>query len=292
MAMLRFCVIGNPVLHSLSPQIHGAAFKALGIYAASEKLEIQPANLAAFMQEFRQKFAGMNVTIPHKQAVMDYLDEIDGEAQAIGAVNTVVNRNGKIIGYNTDSYGAMMALFEHIFGKREGMGKSFLDGKKAVVLGAGGASRAVSFGILKYGGSLNIQNRNIARAKEIADDFSGFFPGKEISAGTFGNFGAVGNFHAAADILINTTPVGMSPNDSETPFPKEKFSSILKPNAIVMDIVYRPQKTRFIREAKEAGFSVITGERMFLHQAAMGFELWTSKKAPFEIMEKALYAAI
>lgn len=297
--MLHFGVIGYPVAHSFSPQVHGAAFKAAGIDAVSEKIEVRPEDLADFMEKFRKKFSGVNVTIPHKENIMAFLDEIDGEAKKIGAVNTIVNRDGKLIGCNTDSHGAMMALFEGIAknelgkgsvtrGKPEAFRGEFLSGKKIVVLGAGGASRAVCFGVLKNGGELTILNRHVERAREIANDFAGFFPDRKVIVGNISDFDA-----RNCDILINTTSCGMAPDENETPLPdlKAKLQNTeLRP--LVMDIVYRPRETKFIREAKSAGCKIITGERMFLHQAARGFELWTGQKAPFEAMEKALYKAL
>lgn len=281
--MLRFGVIGYPVMHSFSPQVHGAAFQALGIDAVSEKIEVKPEELANFMKDFREKFAGVNVTIPHKEAIMEFLDEIDGEAQAIGAVNTIVNKNGMLIGYNTDVYGAIMALYEWLE-KDSPPFETFLSRKKVTVLGAGGASRAVCFGVLKHGAeSLTILNRHATRAKEIADDLGSLFFGHEIKVGNLSEFDVKNT-----DILINTTSCGMSPGENETSLPN--VGVMLRHNKLpmVMDIVYRPRITRFLKEAKEAGCEIITGERMFLHQAAKGFELWIGQKAPFEVMEKVL----
>lgn len=296
--MLRFGVIGYPVAHSLSPQIHGATFRAIGLEAISEKIEVPPDSLASFMSGFRKKFAGVNVTIPHKETIMAFLDEIDGEAKAMGAVNTIVNRNGKLIGYNTDSYGAMMALREGLkkftpvasatlpVDWQGEIPKDFLRGLRVIVLGAGGASRAVCFGVLKNGGELTILNRHPERAERIRQDFQPFFPPEKIVVGRLEDFDPRGT-----DILINTTPCGMTPNEKESPLShlREKLEGS-KP--LVMDIVYRPLQTHFIQEAKETGCEVVTGERMFLYQACLGFELWTGKKAPFETMEKALYQEI
>lgn len=288
LSMLRFGVIGYPVMHSLSPQVHGAAFQALGIDAISEKIEVKPKDLAEFMKDFREKFSGVNVTIPHKEAIMAFLDEIDGEAQAIGAVNAIVNKNGTLIGYNTDSYGAMMALYEKLE-KDSPPFEAFLLRKKVTVLGAGGASRAVCFGVLKHGAeSLMILNRHAERAKEIADDLGSLFFGHEIKVGNFSDFDPEN-----IDMLINTTSCGMIPYENETPLNVTMSAS--KGDAkklLVMDIVYRPRMTRFLREAKEAGCEIITGERMFLHQAAKGFELWTGQKAPLKEMEEVLYKTL
>lgn len=278
--MLRFGVIGYPVAHSLSPQIHKAAFQALGIEADFERLEVLPEKLEKFMNGFRKIYAGCNVTIPHKEKVIGFLDEIDGEAQAIGAVNTIVNRNGKLIGYNTDIYGAMEAFFEGCYPESRHI---FFKGKRVTVLGAGGASRAVSFGVLKFGGNLRILNRRKDKAFEIAKDFAGFFPGRRIETGSLEEF----DFNDA-DVVINTTPCGMHPKSNES-------SIMIKGHGdgkIVMDIVYYPRQTKLIRDAANLGCKIITGERMFLLQGARAFEIWTGKKAPLETMEKVLYQAL
>lgn len=285
-----YAVIGYPVRHSLSPATHKAAFSHLKMDADYEAFEVAPADLPKFMDAFRKKYQGMNVTIPHKEAVMKYLDVIDPEATAMGAVNTVLNKNGKLFGYNTDSPGAMMALHEGIGGDF----KNFLEDKNVVILGAGGASRALTYGVLKYGGEVTLLNRHIEKAIELVDHFIKIFPRGVFHFGTLDDFDSI-----RSDIIINTTPVGMSPNDQESPLPnfKEKILEIPhnghKPKRpLVMDIVYRPRFTRFIRTAQEVGCPIITGERMFLHQAALAFEIWTGQKPPIKVMEEAIMKSL
>lgn len=256
---MRYCVIGYPIKHSLSPKIHNRAFRKQKINANYEAVEVMPKDLAKFMRSFRQKYAGANVTIPHKVSVMKFLDEVSLEGRKIGAVNTIVNRGGKLIGYNTDVFGAISAL-------KHGYAKS-LRGKKAVVLGAGGAARAVVFGLKKAGAKVLILNRTLLHAKKLARDFG-------CKSGKPEDFDP-----ANCEILINTTSVGMWPKSRVTPLPHFAIQlSGASKKPVVMDIVYRPRITKLLRDAKKAGCKIITGDHMFLGQAAKAFQLWTGRK--------------
>ncbi len=252
-AMKKYCVIGYPVKYSLSPRLFNTAFKKAKLSAKYEFAEVAPGDFGKFMRSFGANFAGANVTIPYKQDVIKYLDKISEEARKIGAVNVIVNKKGKLIGYNTDVFGAMAALKTGI--------KS-LRGKRAIVLGAGGAARAVVYGLKKAGAYVTILNRTLARAKKLARDFKCEFGGLED--------------FAPCDILINTTSVGMWPNIKVTPFPdlKKQIASAQK-RPVVMDIIYRPHITKFLRDAKSAGCRIITGDKMFYAQAAKTFKIWT-----------------
>jgi shikimate dehydrogenase len=211
-------------------------------------------------------FRGASITIPHKESVMACLDEVEDTARLIRAVNTIVNANGRLQGYNTDFSGAIRALKD----------KTPLTGRAVAILGAGGAARAVAFGILAEGGRVTIFNRAAERGKKLAD---------ELKA----EFRLLSEFKADPyEIMVNTTPVGMTPRADDTPIPVEK----LRPGLVVMDIVYNPLKTRLLREAACAGCTTIDGLSMFVHQGARQFELWTGMKAPVDIMRMTVEAEL
>lgn len=277
--MELYCVIGYPIKHSLSPKLHNRAFRKLKIPARYEAVEVRPQNLAKFMRTFREKYAGGNVTIPYKVAVMKFLDGISPEARAIGAVNTIVNRGGKLVGYNTDMFGAVSALQQGMGrgGKGRKKGGKFLKGKQAVILGAGGAARAVVYGLKKAGAKVTILNRTLKHAKKLAKDF-------RCKSGQLKN-----SLSTKCDVLINTTSVGMWREKVKNQKSKIKMVNTPLPNLkeilrrsgkkpVVMDIIYRPRMTKFLRDAKRAGCKIITGDHMFLGQAAKAFELWTRQK--------------
>jgi shikimate dehydrogenase len=261
----RFAVFGNPVGHSLSPIMHTAAFAAVGfdgVYVAVPVQDIQPAVAGLRALGFR----GASITTPHKESVLGCLDEVEDTARRIKAVNTIVNANGRLQGYNTDVSGAIRALKE----------KTSITGRAVAILGAGGAARAVAFGILAEGGRVSIFNRAAERGQKLAD---------ELQA----DFRLLSEFNAEHyAIMVNTTPVGMVPRAEETPVAVEK----LRPGLIVMDIVYNPLETRLLREAAGAGCTAIDGLSMFVHQGARQFELWTGMKAPVDIMRMAVEAEL
>lgn len=268
--MLRFCVIGYPIQHSLSPRIHNRAFRKLGILARYEAISVRPRDLGSFIRKFRKNFTGANVTIPHKEKILRYLDALSPEARAIGAVNTIVNRGGKLIGYNTDVFGAMEALGKIKSATQKSKVK-FLKEEKVIVLGAGGAARAVIYGLKKAGAKVIILNRTLSRAKKLAREFHCSTVIASMAKQSI----------QEADIIINATSVGMWPKVSQTPLP-EFFAywrlAFDRPRSIAMDIVYRPRMTKFLRDAQKAGCKIITGDKMFLAQAAKSFELWTGKR--------------
>lgn len=238
------CIIGNPVEHSLSPVIHNAAYKTLGLNFCYQAFCVDDVKNA--ISGIRALgIRGASVTVPHKINVMQYLDEIDETAKSIGAVNTIVNNNGKLKGYNTDYIGAMQALEE----------KTKLKDKNVVILGAGGAAHAIAFGLQQKQAQITILNRNYDKTKLLT-----------------------------ADILINATPIGMSPNINESLVPKK----YLHKNLVVFDIVYSPKETKLLQDAKLMGCTIIYGYKMLLYQAVSQFQLFTGKKAPVNIMEKVL----
>jgi len=204
---------------------------------------------------------GVSVTIPHKVEVMDYLDDIEEVARKIGAVNTILNQEGRLLGYNTDCSGAINALQEKIE----------LKDKKTMLLGAGGAARAIALGLKEKGADLTILNRTVKKAEVLASEINCQYGGLEFIESL------------QPDVLINTTSLGMYPKMDDTPVKKEFLKDML-----VFDIVYNPLKTRLIKEAEQNGCATIMGLEMFVNQAALQFELWTGKKAPIDLMRKVV----
>lgn len=259
-------VIGDPVEQSLSPQMHNAGYKALGIddkfayisaLVKAEDITYSVAGMRAF------HFRGMSCTTPHKQSVMEFLDIIDPVAQKIGAVNTVVNDNGKLTGYNTDWTGVVTAL----------QNVTEIKGKKVALIGAGGAARAMVYGLVNNGADVTIYNRTLEKSEQIAHDFS-------CKAETLNKLNQI----LEADIIINATTVGMTPNEANSPVP----DAYLRKNHIVLDAVYFPKETLLLRQAKAKGATVISGLDMLLYQGAAQFELYTGHKAPVDVMREAL----
>jgi len=266
-------LIGDPVEGSLSPAMMNAAFRALGLNDIYVAVRVPEKLLADAMAGIRKMdIAGMNVTIPHKITVMKFLDELDETAISAGAVNTIKNRQGEMVGFNTDGEGALRNLEKKI-------GK--VDGKKALLLGAGGAARAIAFSLAKAGAELTIANRTLSRARELALAI-------EHTLGTKVSFVPLeqAKLRAAikdSDILINATSVGMRPEKDKTLVTAE----MMHENLVVHDIVYKPLQTRLLREAKKAGARTIDGLGMLVQQGALAFEIWTGKRAPVKVMEAA-----
>ena len=265
-------LIGHPVEHSFSPPMHNAAFEALGMDYAYVAFDVDPSDLKSAIDGAKSlNIKGFNVTIPHKIQVMDYLDEIDEVAGLIGAVNTIDFKEMK--GYNTDGIGAIKAIEE----------VTSVKDKNVVIAGAGGASRAISFYIAKYGaGSLTILNRNVEKAQNLADDV--------LNSGLIGSVrsGSVSDINDClndADILIDTTPVGMHPHINDEPI---ALAEDMHEDLVVFDAVYNPNETVLLKEAIEAGAKPVYGIKMLRYQGAESFEIWTGKKAPIDVMEEAL----
>jgi 3-dehydroquinate dehydratase/shikimate dehydrogenase len=252
-------LIGNPVWHSWSHIIHNAGFEKLSINAVYLKFQVD--KLKEFIDYFKQLNAlGFSVTIPHKIEVMKYLDEIDEKAKEIGAVNTIVIKNKKLIGYNTDCDGAMQAL----------KGKINLKNKDAVLLGAGGSTRAIAYGLREEGANVTILNRTVEKAKSLA--------------GYFGcEYGSLSKLEDIDyDILINTTSVGMRPNADESVI----SSNLIKKDSVVFDIVFNPFKTKLLKDAENRSCTVIPGFEMLLKGSMLQFNLWTGRDAPEQLMRR------
>lgn len=277
----RVCgIIGDPIEHSMSPVMHNAAFKKLGLDYLYVPLRVKREELGKAVESMRAlNIRGVNVTLPHKVAIIPFLDELDPLAKKIGAVNTIVNDDGVLSGYNTDAIGFLQALLDN--GIKP-------EGKTVVILGAGGASRAISFILAERGAHLVILNRllELNWAEELAHQISQVFE-KEVKPLEL-NEENLETVLDEADILINATSVGMSPNVDETPVP----ARLLKPGLIVFDIVYNPIQTRLMKEAEAAGAQTIGGLDMFAWQGAIAFEKWTGQKAPLDLMRREVIKAL
>jgi shikimate dehydrogenase len=257
-----FALIGNPVEHSLSPIMHNAAFRAMGINARYIALRADTA-ADAVKRITEADIRGGSITIPHKVAMMGCIHHISDSAARIGAVNTFVNNDGVVHGDNTDWIGIVRSVKES---------ETDLVGKTVAILGAGGAARAAVYGMMSEGARPVVLNRTEWNGMKLADEFGcASHPLRDIKA-------------LRADILINTTPAGMAPETDDTPVSVDA----LKNFAVVMDIIYNPLKTRLLREADAAGCSVINGLSMFVHQGAEQILIWTGQAAPCEIMKEAV----
>ena len=256
----------------MSPVMHNAAFKNEGIDYVYLPFRVKKEHLERAITGMRAlNIRGLNVTIPHKVAVIPLLDKIDPLADKIGAINTIVNDSGVLKGYNTDATGFLRAL------QRQGIEP---EGKSVVILGAGGAARAIAFMLAERGSRLVILNRTWHRAEACADRIIETTHG-DVSALEL-NQENLETTLVGADIVVNTTSVGMSPGVEETPIP----ATLLMPQLVVFDIVYNPIKTRLQQEAEKAGIAVIGGLDMLLWQGVLAFEMWTGQEAPAELMKK------
>lgn len=261
-------ITGNPVTHSLSPAMHNAAFAELGVNGVYVPFPVE--DVAAAMAGLKGLgIAGVSVTIPHKQTVIPFLDEIDPIADKIGAVNTIVvsgqGTDRRLYGTNTDWIGAVKALQQKIS----------LKGQRAAVIGAGGSARAIGFGLIEAGAQPVLYNRTESRGKALAEDLGcEFHPLAE--AGSKGE-----------EILVNSTSVGMVPDAEVSPV----AGKVLAGFDVVMDIVYSPLETKLLREAAAAGCGCINGLEMLLYQGVAQFELWTDREAPVATMRAALMKA-
>jgi shikimate dehydrogenase len=271
-------IIGDPIEHTMSPVMHNAAFRKLGLDYVYLAFPVRQKALDKAVAGMRAlNIRGLNVTIPHKVAIIPFLDKLDPLAEKIDAINTIVNEDGVLTGYNTDATGFLQALLERGIKPR---------GKKVIILGAGGAARAISFILAERDASLVILNRHSARAEDLARRIAQFFP-EEVKSLAL-NEENLKIALASADILINTTSVGMVPDVDKTPVPAE----LLKKGLIVFDIVYNPVKTRLLREAETAGAQTMNGLDMLVWQGALAFEKWTGRKAPLEVMKREAIKAL
>jgi len=268
-------LIGNPVGHSLSPPMHEAAYDALGLDARYVTFEpAVDAVVDAVDGADALGVAGLNVTVPFKRDVAAAVDT-DDLASAVGAVNTLDFSGATVTGHNTDVEGAVRALRER--------GDATLGGATAVVVGAGGAGRAVAFGLADAGASVRVANRTVERAESLAVDVSAAVDGPVVDAGGLDDLDAA---LADADVLVNATSVGMEADETPVPAPA------LHGDLVVLDAVYAPLETRLLRDAADAGARTVDGAWMLLYQGAAAFERWTGEPAPIDAMNDALREAL
>lgn len=263
------CLFGHPAKHSLSPVMHNAAFECEAVNAVYLAFEID--SIEKGVQAIRTlPIKGASVTIPFKTDVMQYLDVIDENARRIGAVNTIVNDNGVLHGYNTDGYGACSAL---------ACETGDLKGRKVLVLGSGGASRAVSFTMLEHETHVTIASRMGPSQDSLVNALREY----SEETGSIDITTLTKEMCAGYDIIINTTPIGMKENDP-LPIPEE----FILPKHTVFDIVYHPADTKLLMKAHDKGAKTVNGIEMLVRQGIRQFELWTGKCAPFEVMKNAI----
>lgn len=271
------CLFGWPVEHSFSPAMHNAAYQRLSLNYTYVPFNVHPASLPQAVQAVRALgLAGVNVTVPHKQAVLPLLDQIDAAAQMIGAVNTIVNVDGKLVGYNTDGSGFVKSLID---------GARFAPkNKTALILGAGGAARAVAVQLALSGlAGLYITNRTPARAAELAEHVSRT-TGVQAEALPWGH-DLPADIVMEVDLVVQTTSMGMSPHIDQCPdFPL----TALHAGQLVCDLIYNPDQTAFLRGAAARGAATLNGLGMLLYQGVLAFELWTGQTAPVDVMREAL----
>ena len=276
--MKEYAVIGWPLAHSMSPLIHNASFRALGIECRFVSRPVSPDDFVPFMKSLPStSLGGLAVTIPYKTEVLQYCDKQDELVKAIGAANTIrVNDAGGLEAFNTDAGAAARSLME------AGINP---DGAKIVVLGAGGAARAICFQMLREGAAaLTVANRTFSRAEKLREDLlREASPGAEINAVPLRE-GDLSSALDLADVLINTTSVGMYPLVDDIPVPPE----LLKGKLAVFDIVYNPIETRLLRAAREMGAKSVAGTDMLIYQAAEQERLWLGVEAPVDVMREAL----
>jgi shikimate dehydrogenase len=258
----RACLFAHPVKHSLSPVMHNAAFQALGIDAQYEAKDVPPEQLLTALEELRQSETwGINLSIPHKETVLEHLDSVSQEAKIIGAVNTIVVKNGLLEGHNTDAYGFMRSLEEAAIQVKD---------SRILILGAGGAARAVAYGLKQAGANVQIWNRSHERARALATEFDL----QLIETPTLP--ASIRTAHG----LINTTSVGLEQPDISP------IATELQPKEWVCDIVYRPLETTFLKNARESNLQVVDGLGMLVHQGAKAFELWTGQSPDTTLMRR------
>ncbi len=265
------CLIGHPIKHSMSPIMHNVALQNLGLNYVYLAFDITPDRLKNAINSFKTlDIKGINVTIPHKETIIQYLDEIEPSAEKIGAINSIKNEDGRLIGKNTDTIGAKLALKDTGFK---------LKSKNVMIIGAGGAAKAISYSLGEEIDQVLILNRTKSRALKlaeiIAENYNLKVEGKELTNAILKK--EIENI----DLLINTTPIGMYPNIDNSPIQKE----FIHEDLFVFDIIYNPLETKLIKDAKDIGCKTLGGLDMLINQGALAFEWWTGKK-PNKILMK------
>jgi 3-dehydroquinate dehydratase/shikimate dehydrogenase len=268
-------VIGDPIGQSLSPMVHNAAFRRQGINAVYVPFRVPREHLTQFLDDAPALgIKGLSVTIPHKEAVLKKLTSMDASMTGVGAANTLLFEDGKILGFNTDHQAALDSL-EQALVEHNGR-KGTLENNVALVLGAGGAAKAIAYGLKRMGAQVTIAGRTAQRAQQLADAL-------KCKTLDWAN-----RFSIQPDILVNCTPVGMHPNVDATPYDKHH----LRPSMIVFDTVYNPENTLLIKDARSQSCTVVTGVEMFVRQACLQFKQFTGQEAPSDLMREVLKRAI
>ena len=271
-------IFGDPIDHVASPRMHNLAFTYLGIDMVYVAFKVKPEDLKAAVESIKVLgIAGVNVTVPHKENIMKYLDEVDPFAKFIGAVNTIKNNDGKLIGYNTDANGFISSI--------KGEGEFEPRGKKVIIIGAGGAARAIAFALAqRKAKEITLCDVIHGKAEKLAADLKNNFESeiyiKNKDSEEFKEY------IKTTDLIVNASPVGMSPNVEKTPI--DDFD-IISDKHFVYDVIYRPRKTKFLVEAEKKGAKVLGGGGMLIGQAVEAFKIFTGKEAPYDIMSRALY---
>ena len=270
-----YCVVADPVGHSLSPQIHNAAFQHLHLNKIYVPCRVPKEDLSRFVDEAPSMgIKGLSVTIPHKEAVVEKLSDVDASINGIGAANTVIFEDGHRRGYNTD-YQAAMESMEIVLGVQGEPSENLLKGKTALVLGSGGVGKALAYGLIRAGANLVVTDGDPERAKQLAARF-------KCRSVEWAQRHSI-----AAEVLVNCTPVGMHPNVDETPYDRHR----LRPAMVVFDAVYNPENTLLIKEARARNCKVVTGVEMFVRQACLQFKLFTGQEGPADLMRDVLKRA-
>ncbi len=280
-------LIGYPLKHSVSPDLQQAALNHYKLDVHYGLLETKAEELPLVLTQIKHhQNLGANVTVPYKEMVLDMLDEIDDYANLIGAVNTIVNRDGKLIGFNTDAYGFIEAL------RKEGKFDS--RGKRVILIGAGGVARAASFALVQEGiASLTIANRTVKRAEELQEALIKYIGDQRLHAKVIilpWSSLKISETIKDCHLIVNCTTMGMRYSTLEGQSPVE--IDLIPPSALVYDLVYNPSETPFLKLAAKAGARTLGGLHMLVYQGAAGFELWTGKKAPVDVMFSAANAAL
>lgn len=268
----HFAVIGHPIAHSLSPLMHRAGYQSLGLNAEYQKFEVMPEDLGDAIKGLKGLgFSGWNVTVPYKEKILPFLDELTVEAQRAGAVNTVKVSEGRLIGHNTDGTGFVRSIREWI---------DLEPGRKIVILGAGGAAKGIAMALAPLGVQLHVLNRTSERAVDLVESIRGF--GGKAELEEWGR----GDWLSYADCVIQTTTIGLK--NEAYPFSLQGIS----PKALVVDIIFNPWETPFLLSAKEQGCKTLNGAGMLLYQGVAAWEYWLGGQAPVEAMRSALHSAL
>ena len=274
-------LFGYPVEHSLSPAMHNAAIASLGLSQSYIPFSVRPEDIGPAIRSIvTLGIRGVNLTIPHKVSVLPFLDEISPEAQMAGAVNTVLNDNGRLKGFTTDGVGLSRSLSE--------AGQT-LESRRVLLLGAGGAARSAAFRLLKENSKLTIVNRNVDRLNRLVSDLSAAYPLAEVKAIETHDIGGFRKALEETEILINATSAGMFPDvDAQIPVPSDS----LHPKLFTFDMIYNPRRTRLLEAAFAAGGAGVNGLPMLVYQGAESFRIWTGIEPPTHVMLEAAEKAL